>query len=102
MTDVTNASRTMLMNLSTLKWDPNLCSVLNIPMHVLPEIKTSAEIYGYLTESTLRGIPISGVLGDQQAALVGQMCFKQGQAKSTYGTGCFLLYNTGRAVCRAH
>ncbi|XP_022918245.1 glycerol kinase 3-like isoform X2 [Onthophagus taurus] len=101
ITDVTNASRTMLMNIQTLKWDPQLCKIFDIPMSILPEIKSSSEIYGYLTQSFLKGIPISGCLGDQQAALVGQMCFHQGQAKSTYGTGCFLLYNTGTAIVQS-
>ncbi|KAJ3662402.1 hypothetical protein Zmor_006753 [Zophobas morio] len=103
VTDVTNASRTMLMNIETLKWDPYLCKVFDIPMHILPEIRSSSEIYGYITDvTTLAGIPISGVLGDQQAALVGQMCFHQGQAKNTYGTGCFLLYNTGTTMVQSN
>ncbi|RZB40299.1 glycerol kinase-like, partial [Asbolus verrucosus] len=102
VTDVTNASRTMLMNIETLKWDPSLCNIFDIPMNILPEIKSSSEIYGYITDATvLSGIPISGVLGDQQAALVGQMCFHQGQAKNTYGTGCFLLYNTGTTIVQS-
>ncbi|KAK9701777.1 FGGY family of carbohydrate kinase [Popillia japonica] len=101
LTDVTNASRTMLMNIDTLKWDPQLCKIFDIPMNILPEIRSSSEIYGYISESVLKGIPISGCLGDQQAALVGQMCFHQGQAKSTYGTGCFLLYNTGTAIVQS-
>uniref|UniRef100_A0A224XMQ6 Probable glycerol kinase n=1 Tax=Panstrongylus lignarius TaxID=156445 RepID=A0A224XMQ6_9HEMI len=98
VTDVTNASRTMLMNIKTLKWDPHLLKFFNIPEHVLPEIKSSSEIYGYMEDTSLKGVPISGCLGDQQAALVGQMCFEQGQAKNTYGTGCFLLYNTGTSL----
>ncbi|XP_054282634.1 glycerol kinase-like [Macrosteles quadrilineatus] len=98
ITDVTNASRTMLMNLQTLQWDPTLCRFFGIPMSILPKVRSSSEIYGYLAEGLLRGVPISGCLGDQQAALVGQMCLKQGQAKNTYGTGCFLLYNTGTAI----
>ncbi|KAJ8959431.1 hypothetical protein NQ318_022123, partial [Aromia moschata] len=102
ITDVTNASRTMLMNIDTLKWDPQLCKVFDIPMDILPEIRSSSEIYGYITDVTkLAGIPISGILGDQQAALVGQMCFNIGQAKSTYGTGCFILYNTGHTIVRS-
>ncbi|KAK3770700.1 hypothetical protein RRG08_037892 [Elysia crispata] len=95
VTDVTNASRTMLMNLSTLAWDDSLCRFFDIPKSVLPEIRSSAEIYGELTSTSLQGTKISGILGDQQAALVGQLCFQVGQAKNTYGTGCFLLYNTG-------
>ncbi|VEN59689.1 unnamed protein product [Callosobruchus maculatus] len=102
ITDVTNASRTMLMNIETLKWDPQLCKVFDIPMEILPEIRSSSEIYGYIQKVTkLTGVPISGILGDQQAALVGQMCFKMGQAKSTYGTGCFILYNTGAYTVRS-
>ncbi|XP_029032688.1 glycerol kinase-like isoform X1 [Osmia bicornis bicornis] len=100
-TDVTNASRTMLMNISTLKWDPTLLSFFNIPLEILPEIRSSSEIYGYIQDEILSGVPISGCLGDQQSALVGQMCFQKGQAKSTYGTGCFLLYNTGTAIVKS-
>ncbi|XP_014203524.2 glycerol kinase-like [Copidosoma floridanum] len=97
-TDVTNASRTMLMNLVSLKWDPYLLSFFEIPESLLPQIRSSSEIYGNIDEGVLQGIPISGCLGDQQAAIVGQMCFQHGQAKSTYGTGCFLLYNTGTKI----
>ncbi|XP_059167267.1 glycerol kinase-like [Physella acuta] len=95
VTDVTNASRTMLMNLSTLTWDDYLCRFFGIPKQILPSIKSSSEIYGELFVTALQGTNISGILGDQQAALVGQSCFQVGQAKNTYGTGCFLLYNTG-------
>ncbi|XP_064616632.1 glycerol kinase 3-like isoform X2 [Liolophura sinensis] len=95
LTDVTNASRTMLMNIHDLKWDDHLCRFFDIKKEMLPEIRSSSEIYGYMSDGALTGLPISGILGDQQAALVGQSCFKQGQAKNTYGTGCFLLYNTG-------
>ncbi|XP_071095510.1 glycerol kinase 3-like isoform X1 [Haliotis cracherodii] len=94
-TDVTNASRTMLMSLHTLEWDDSLCRFFDIPKQILPEIHSSSEIYGHAVDGPLKGLPISGILGDQQAALVGQTCFKLGQAKNTYGTGCFLLYNTG-------
>ncbi|XP_015592456.1 glycerol kinase [Cephus cinctus] len=97
-TDVSNASRTMLMNINTLKWDNTLLSFFKIPREILPEIRSSSEVYGHIQEGVMRGVPISGCLGDQQSALVGQMCFHQGQAKSTYGTGCFLLYNTGTAI----
>lgn len=97
-TDVTNASRTMLMNIKTLQWDPFLLSFFNIPPNILPQIRSSSEIYGYIQDDILHGVPISGCLGDQQSALVGQLCLQQGQAKSTYGTGCFLLYNTGTAI----
>ncbi|XP_063241536.1 glycerol kinase 3-like [Bacillus rossius redtenbacheri] len=102
ITDVTNASRTMLMNVKSLKWDPTLCRFFDIPMHVLPEIRSSSEIYGYITEGPLQGIPISGCLGDQQSALVGQLCFKRGQAKTTYGTGGFMLYNTGTMAIQSN
>ncbi|KAG5888423.1 hypothetical protein JTB14_020198 [Gonioctena quinquepunctata] len=103
ITDVTNASRTMLMNIETLQWDPKLCKVFDIPMSILPRIRSSSEIYGYIFEVTkLAGVPIAGILGDQQAALVGQMCFNIGQAKSTYGTGCFILYNTGTYIVRSN
>lgn len=95
LTDVSNASRTMLMNLESLNWDPYLLKFFDIPVSILPEIRSSSEIYGYLTSTPLAGIPISGCLGDQQAALIGQCCLKPGSAKMTYGTGGFLLYNTG-------
>ncbi|KAK1802867.1 hypothetical protein P4O66_021407, partial [Electrophorus voltai] len=129
-TDVTNASRTMLFNIHSLDWDPDLCKYFDIPMEILPKVRSSSEIYGLMKSGALTGIPISGVnyispdftqillwactlyphsnviwnvclffsikcLGDQSAALVGQMCFQDGQAKNTYGTGCFLLRNTG-------
>ncbi|XP_065120678.1 glycerol kinase isoform X3 [Paramisgurnus dabryanus] len=100
-TDVTNASRTMLFNIHTLDWDPELCKYFDIPMEILPKVRSSSEIYGLMKISSslksgpLSGVPISGCLGDQSAALVGQMCFNDGQAKNTYGTGCFLLKNVG-------
>ncbi|KAK9981023.1 hypothetical protein ABG768_000594 [Culter alburnus] len=94
-TDVTNASRTMLFNIHTLDWDPELCTYFDIPMEILPKVRSSSEIYGLMKSGPLTGVPISGCLGDQSAALVGQMCFKDGQAKNTYGTGCFLLKNVG-------
>ncbi|XP_073988346.1 glycerol kinase 3-like isoform X2 [Rhodnius prolixus] len=95
ITDVTNASRTMLMNIDTLQWDPTLCKIFKIPMEILPEIRSSSEICGYLTFPPLDGVPISGILGNQQAALVGQHCLQEGLSKNTYRSGCFLLYNTG-------
>ena len=95
ITDVTNASRTQLMNQQTLDWDPELLSAFGIPRAMLPEIRSSSEPYGTASESTLRGVPIAGILGDQQAALVGQTCLNPGEAKNTYGTGCFLLMNVG-------
>lgn len=95
VTDVTNASRTMLMNIDNLKWDPMLLKFIDINPSVLPAIKSSSEVYGNIADGPLKGIPISGCLGDQQSALVGQQCLARGEAKATYGTGCFLLYNTG-------
>ncbi len=95
LTDVTNASRTQLMNLHTLNWDDSLLSDFTVPRAMLPQIRPSSEIYGHVSSEVLPGVPIAGILGDQQAALVGQTCFEPGQAKNTYGTGCFLLMNTG-------
>ncbi|HET6634578.1 MAG TPA: FGGY-family carbohydrate kinase, partial [Streptomyces sp.] len=94
VTDVTNASRTMLMNLHTMEWDPKICRSIGVPVEVLPEIRSSAEIYGE-ARGALEGVPVASALGDQQAALFGQTCFDRGDAKSTYGTGTFLLMNTG-------
>ncbi|XP_070606708.1 glycerol kinase isoform X9 [Erythrolamprus reginae] len=85
----------MLFNIHSLEWDDELCNFFEIPMEMLPKVRSSSEIYGLLSSGALTGVPISGCLGDQSAALVGQMCFKDGQAKNTYGTGCFLLCNTG-------
>ena len=94
-TDVTNASRTQLMDLNTLGWNPDLLKAFDIPEQVLPQIRSSSEIYGEISTGPLAGVPVAGILGDQQAALVGQACFQRGEAKNTYGTGCFLLMNTG-------
>ena len=95
VTDVTNASRTQLLNLKTLDWDVELLAAFDIPRAVLPEVRSSSEVYGQATLSAIRGVPFAGILGDQQAALVGQACFHPGEVKNTYGTGCFLLMNTG-------
>ncbi len=96
LTDVTNASRTMLMNIETLDWNPDICAEMGIPTSMLPEIRSSVEVYGEgRTKGFLAGIPIAGILGDQQAATFGQACFEPGTAKNTYGTGSFLLLNTG-------
>jgi len=95
VTDVSNASRTQLMNLSTLAWDPELLDIFGIPAAMLPRIASSSEIYGAVRIPELAGVPLAGMLGDQQAALMGQSCFRAGEAKNTYGTGCFLLMNTG-------
>ncbi len=94
VTDVTNASRTMMMNLETLAWDDEILGILGVPKAMLPEIKASSEEYGKAT-GVLSGIPVAGDLGDQQAALFGQTCFSTGEAKNTYGTGNFLVLNTG-------
>jgi glycerol kinase len=94
VTDVTNASRTQLMNLETLAWDEEILRLFGIPAAVLPRIASSSEVYGNVAAGPLAGVPLAGDLGDQQAALVGQTCFEPGQAKNTYGTGCFLLLNT--------
>ncbi len=96
VTDVSNASRTMLYNINTLEWDKDLLALFDIPASILPEVKSSSEIYGETsTELGSKSIPIAGIAGDQQAALFGQMCLKKGMAKNTYGTGCFLLMNVG-------
>ena len=96
VTDVTNASRTMLMDLRTLQWREDICEIAGIPMSLLPEIRSSSEVYGYgRPKGLLPGKPIAGDLGDQQAATFGQACFQPGMAKNTYGTGCFMLMNTG-------
>ena len=94
-TDVTNASRTQLMNLANLSWDEDLLREFQVPAAVLPKICSSSEVYGKAQYTLVKDVPLTGVLGDQQAALVGQTCFQSGEAKNTYGTGCFLLMNTG-------
>ncbi len=96
VTDVTNASRTMLFNIHTLKWDVDLLKLLDIPASMMPEVKSSSEVYGH-TKTTIfaHEVPISGIAGDQQAALFGQMCVEPGAIKNTYGTGCFVMLNTG-------
>lgn len=96
LTDVSNASRTMLFNIETLEWDKELLEIFNIPSQILPEVRSSSEIYGEAhTSDELNGISIAGNAGDQQAALFGQLCFEKGLTKSTYGTGCFMLQNVG-------
>ncbi|SFK87031.1 glycerol kinase GlpK [Streptomyces pini] len=95
VTDVTNASRTMLMNLETLQWDSSILEAMGIPEAVLPEIRSSAEVYGTTSVGTSTGVPVASALGDQQAAIFGQTCYEVGDAKNTYGTGSFLLLNTG-------
>ena len=98
VTDVTNASRTQLMDLATLSWDDPILSDFGIPAALLPKIVSSSEVYGQAQLPAVRDVPIAGILGDQQAALVGQVCFKPGETKNTYGTGCFMLLNTGEKV----
>lgn len=98
VTDVTNASRTQLMNLKTLDWDEELLQAFEIPRAMLPKVRSSSEVYGAARLPEISGVPVAGVLGDQQAALVGQACFRPGEVKNTYGTGCFLLMNTGERV----
>jgi glycerol kinase len=100
-TDVTNASRTMLMDLETLDWHQQSLELMGIPRAMLPEIRSSSEIYGELRGTALAGRPVAGILGDQQAALFGQCCFERGEAKNTYGTGSFLLVNTGGEIVRS-
>jgi glycerol kinase len=101
VTDPTNASRTQLMNLRTLDWDPELLAEFGIPRQILPKIRSSSEPYGAATLEAVKGVPVAGILGDQQAALAGQACFQAGEAKNTYGTGCFLLMNTGREIVQS-
>ncbi len=98
-TDYSNASRTMIFNIRSLKWDERLLEALDIPKSILPNVKNSSEVYGYTDESYFGArIPIAGIAGDQQAALFGQTCFTPGMAKNTYGTGCFMLMNTGEKI----
>src|SRR6202035_4452482 len=99
-TDVTNASRTMLMDLRTLDWHEPSLDLMGVPRSMLPEIRSSSEVYGEARSTALGGRPGAGILGDQQAALFGQTCFERGEAKNTYGTGSFLLVNTGEEIVR--
>lgn len=98
ITDASNASRTMFMDLRKQSWDPKLCEFFGIDMDILPEIKSSCEVYGEVASGALKGIEIAGIVGDQMAALIGQKALSPGEAKNTYGTGAFLLYNTGDKV----
>jgi glycerol kinase len=103
ITDVTNASRTMLFNIHTLSWDDELLRLLGVPRRMLPEVRSSSEVYGRVSADLgLTELPIAGIAGDQQAALFGQMCVTPGLTKNTYGTGCFLLQNTGTAAVPSH
>jgi glycerol kinase len=101
ITDVTNASRTMLMDLATLSWDESIAETIGVPMSMLPEIRPSSEVYGEVKTGGLTGIPLAGILGDQQAATFGQTCFSPGEAKNTYGTGNFMLINTGTELVQS-
>ncbi|WP_026531176.1 glycerol kinase GlpK [Haematomicrobium sanguinis] len=102
ITDVTNASRTMFMDLKTLEWDQSILDAFGVPASMMPEIKSSSEVYGTVhTSQLLRETPVSGILGDQQAATFGQAAFKRGDAKNTYGTGCFLIFNTGEEIVKS-
>ncbi|TCZ73566.1 glycerol kinase [Paenibacillus albiflavus] len=105
VTDYSNASRTLMYNIHELKWDDELLEILTIPKSMLPEVRSSSEIYGHTVPSNFFGqsVPIAGIAGDQQAALFGQACYEEGMAKNTYGTGCFMLMNTGsKAVMSEH
>ena len=102
VTDYTNASRTMLYNINELKWDDELLEIFNIPKSMLPEVKNSSEVYGYTNLDGECKVPIAGIAGDQQAALFGQTAFNKGEAKNTYGTGCFLLMNTGEELVKSN
>ena len=103
ITDVSNASRTLLFNIHSLKWDDDLLALLRIPASMLPEVRPSSEVYGQVSSTLgVGGVPISGIAGDQQAALFGQMCVSPGLTKNTYGTGCFLLQNTGERPVDSH
>jgi glycerol kinase len=102
--DVTNASRTLLLSLKTLQWHPPLLRFFSLRPSILPRIVSSSEVYGHIhanQETPLTGVPIAGIVGDQQAALVGNKCLRKGEAKNTYGTGSFVLFNTGEAVVRS-
>ena len=101
ITDVSNASRTMLFNIHTLEWDRDLLNLFGIPLSMLPQVRQSSELYGYTTISQLTGIPLCGIAGDQQAALFGQMCIRKGMVKNTYGTGCFMMMNTGETPVKS-
>jgi glycerol kinase len=102
ITDVTNASRTLFLNLETLEWDDDILAVFNVPRSMLPEVKSSSETYGLVHDSSLlREVPVAGILGDQQAATFGQAAFDKGEAKNTYGTGNFLIFNTGTDIVKS-
>lgn len=99
--EVTNASRTLLLNLHTLEWDHHLLDFFGFRSSVLPKLVSSSEVYGFIADGPLEGVPIGGLIGDQQGALVGNKCLKVGEAKCTYGTGAFLLFCTGKEIVRS-
>lgn len=101
VTEVSNASRTLLMNIKTLRWDPVLLKFFQIKPSALPKIVSSSQVYGELEHGPLKGVKIGGLIGDQQGALVGNKCFHQGEAKCTFGTGAFLLFNTGNDIVKS-
>lgn len=101
ITEVTNASRTLLLNLHTLKWEPSLLEFFGLRESILPKLVSSSEVYGEISSGPLKGVKIGGLIGDQQGALVGNKCFKKGEAKCTYGTGAFLLFCTGPDVVKS-
>ncbi len=102
ITDVSNACRTLMFNIHEKKWDEEILDILNIPREMFPEVKSSSEVYGHATQGQLRSeVPIAGILGDQQAASFGQVCFEKGQGKNTYGTGCFFLMNMGQEAVKS-
>lgn len=99
--DCTNASRTLLMDMRTLNWSPTLLRFFDLKESILPTIVSSSEVYGNVANGPLKGVPIAGMIGDQQAALVGNKCLSKGEAKNTYGTGAFVLFNTGNEFVRS-
>jgi glycerol kinase len=98
ISEVSNASRTLLLNIRTLEWDPVLLQFFGIRLSVLPRLVSTSEVYGYLAYGPLKGVPLGGLVGDQQGALIGNKCLTQGEAKCTYGTGAFLLFCTGTDI----
>lgn len=101
VTEVSNASRTLLMNIKTLQWDPVLLKFFQIKPSVLPEILSSSQVYGEVEHGLLKGVKIGGLIGDQQGALLGNKCFREGEVKCTFGTGAFLLFNTGNNIVKS-
>lgn len=100
--EVTNASRTLLLNMTTLKWEPSLLEFFGFRNSILPKLVSTSEVYGNVAYGPLKGVPIGGLVGDQQAALIGNKCLTEGEAKCTYGTGAFLLFNTGADIVKSN